>query len=158
MGLCYGTDSPALTVVRREPAGRYSPPLGEAGRGIKWQVSPRLRGRGRKGSGRQPLRGAVESLATAYPLKCGSLAARANGAEGVRESVADLLRHSLPANRRSERVQSKLACYAEPQGGKSRKRLTVARPCSCEDRSPRGHGGTRPDSERKEEQAETDRF
>ena len=25
---------------------------------------------------------------TAFPLKCGSLAARANGAEGVRESVA----------------------------------------------------------------------
>lgn len=97
MGLCYGTDSPALTVVRSEPAGRYSPPLGEAGRGIKWQVSPRLRGRGRKGSGRQPLRGAVESLATAFPLKCGSLAAGAGGAEGVRESVTDLLRHSLPA-------------------------------------------------------------
>ena len=97
MGLCYGTDSWALTVARRMPAGRYSPPLGEAGRGIKWQVSPRLRGRGRKGSGRQPLRGAVESLATAFPLKCGSLAAGANGAEGVRESVTDLLRHSLPA-------------------------------------------------------------
>ena len=31
------------------------------------------------------------SLLTAFPYKCGSLAARANGAEGVRKSVADLL-------------------------------------------------------------------
>ena len=28
-GLCYGADSPAHTVVRREPAGRYSLPCGE---------------------------------------------------------------------------------------------------------------------------------
>ena len=34
---------------------------------------------------------------TAFPLKCGSLAARANGAEGVRESVAGLSGHSLTA-------------------------------------------------------------
>ena len=31
------------------------------------------------------------SLLTAFPYKCGSLVARANGAEGVRKSVADLL-------------------------------------------------------------------
>ena len=31
------------------------------------------------------------SLLTAFPYKCGSLAARANGAWGVRKSVADLL-------------------------------------------------------------------
>ena len=30
------------------------------------------------------------SLLTAFPYKCGSLVARANGAEGVRKSVADL--------------------------------------------------------------------
>ena len=29
MGLCYGADSQALTVVRREPAGRYPLPCGE---------------------------------------------------------------------------------------------------------------------------------
>ena len=34
---------------------------------------------------------------TAFPLKCGSLAAGANGAEGVRESVAGLSGHSLTA-------------------------------------------------------------
>ena len=37
------------------------------------------------------------SLLTAFPYMCAGIGARANGAWGVRESVADLLRHSLPA-------------------------------------------------------------
>ena len=38
-GLCYGADSPALTVLRREPAGRYSLPSGGSRRGINQQES-----------------------------------------------------------------------------------------------------------------------
>ena len=51
--------------VGRSP-GDYVP-LGGPG-GISGRVSPRLRVCGGKGSGELPLRGAVESLATAFPL------------------------------------------------------------------------------------------
>lgn len=39
----------------------------------------------------------AQSCTPLFLYKCGSLAARANGAEGVRESVADLFGHSLTA-------------------------------------------------------------
>ena len=74
----------------RSPSG-YLLPSGRSGGGPQGES---LHGFGicdGKGGGKQPPRGAVESLATAFPLKCGSIAARANGAEGVRKSVADLL-------------------------------------------------------------------
>lgn len=89
MGLCYGTDSWALTLIRSEPAGRYSPPSGRLGghkpaRVCGWLVQSQSLDR--------------------FPFKCEgaslrqqSRSAGANGAEGVSESVVDLSRHSLAA-------------------------------------------------------------
>ena len=44
----------------------------------------------------------------------------------LRNGESDLSQRML--NRRSEREQSKLACYAEPQGGKDAKRLNAVEP------------------------------
>ena len=62
--------------VGRSP-GDYVPPRGSGG--IPGRVSPRLRECDGKGSGKQPLRGAVESLATAFPLLGGKGAVRSGG-------------------------------------------------------------------------------
>ena len=87
-GTCGGSK------VGRSP-GDCVPPWGLGG--IPGRVSPRLRVCVGKGSGKQPLRGAVESLATAFTFKCGSLAARANGAWGVGKSVDGSSGNSLAA-------------------------------------------------------------
>ncbi len=55
-------------------------PLGGPG-GIQGRVSPRLRVCDGKGSGKLPLRGAVESLATAFSLLGGKGALRPGGDE-----------------------------------------------------------------------------
>ena len=83
MGLCYdgGFRAPTLALVLRSP-GRLSLPLGSR-RGLDQQES--VGGE------------AGHSLLTAFPYKCGSLVRWPSVREGVRESLADLFRQSLPA-------------------------------------------------------------
>ena len=74
MGLCYGkriqgTDGGAGT----PSPGRLSSPLRGAGGGSQGESLHGFGVCGGKGGGKQPPRGAVKSLATAFPYKCGSL-------------------------------------------------------------------------------------
>lgn len=82
-GLCYdgGFRAPTLALALRSP-GRLSLPLGSR-RGLNQQES--VGGE------------AGHSLLTAFPYKCGSRRRRPFVREGVRESLADLLRQSLTA-------------------------------------------------------------
>ena len=83
MGLCYGSGfrAPTLALALRSP-GRLSLPLG-CRRGLNQQES--VGGE------------AGHSLLTSSPYKCGCLVRRPSVRGGVRESLADLLRQSLPA-------------------------------------------------------------
>ena len=82
MGLCYDCGFKALTVaLALGLPGDYLPPRGPGGINQQESVA------GLSG----------HSLLTAFPLKCGSLVRRPMEREGVRKSVADLLRHSLAA-------------------------------------------------------------
>ena len=83
MGLCYdgGFRAPTLALALRSP-GRLSLPLGSR-RGLDLQES--VGGE------------AGHSLLTFYPYKCVSLVRLPSVRGGVRESLADLLRQSLPA-------------------------------------------------------------
>ena len=75
MGLCYDCGFKALTVaLALGLPGDYAPLEGPGVTDQQESVA------GLSG----------HSLLTAFPYKCGSLVARANGAEGVRKSVADL--------------------------------------------------------------------
>ena len=76
MGLCYGGGLKALTLALALGLPGDNAPLEGPGVTDQQESVAGLSG---------------HSLLTAFPLKCGSLAARANGAEGVRKSVADLL-------------------------------------------------------------------
>ena len=69
-------------MVQRDAPGRYSPPWG-----------------GRKGMNQQESVAGLpgHSLLTAFSLMCGSRRRRPMERWGGRESVADLLRHSLTA-------------------------------------------------------------
>ena len=74
MRLCYGkriqgTDGRAGTMA----PGRLSSPLRGAGGGSQGESLHGFGACGGKGGGKQPPRGAVKSLATAFPYKCGSL-------------------------------------------------------------------------------------
>ena len=82
MGLCYDCGFGALTVapVLRLP-GDYFPLEGPGVIGQQESVGGE----------------AGHSLLTAFPYKCGSRRRRPIVREGVRESLADLLRQSLPA-------------------------------------------------------------
>ena len=83
MGLCYdgGFRAPTLALALQTP-GRLSLPLGSR-RGLNPQES--VGGE------------AGHSLLTSSPYKCGCLVRRPSVRGGVRESLADLLRQSLPA-------------------------------------------------------------
>ena len=70
----------------------------------------------------------------AYRAVCGGLVptlSAPTAGTAVSWAPETLLAGFTPAevwrNRRSEREQSKLACYAEPQGGKARQGLIAAR-------------------------------
>ena len=81
MGLCYGGGFWALTLALVLPLpGDYSP-LGVGGINQQESVAGP----------------AGHSLLTAFPYKCGCLVRWPSVRGGVRESLADLLRQSLPA-------------------------------------------------------------
>ena len=65
------------------------------------------------------------SLLTAFPLKCGSLGRWPCVRWGVRESVTDLLRHSLPAKGGNEGCWSGCLCCSSAEAQTDRRASTA---------------------------------
>ena len=94
---------------KRSPSG-YLLPSGRSEGGSQGESLHGFGVCGGKGGGKQPPRVAVESLATAFTFKCGSLAARANGAWGVGKSVDGSSGNSLAAKGGNEGCLSGRLC------------------------------------------------